>query len=108
MQGFRAIAFVLFFVLTAATRAAQEDAPAKKAEDSFYSGMVAEFNEKQVVVLRTILGKSEKHTFLIDESTKVEGKLKAKVRVTVKFEPSEAGDVAKLVRVRAPQPVKKK
>jgi len=108
MQGLRTIAFVVLFVLSAMARAEQEDAQAKKAEDSFYSGTVAEFNEKQVVVLRTILGKAEKHTFLIDESTKVEGKLKAKVRVTVKFAASEAGDVAKLVRVRAPQPVKKK
>jgi len=108
MQRLLAIAFVWVLAFSASALAAQEDAPAKKAEDTFFSGTVAEFNEKQVVVLRTILGKSEKHTFLVDETTKIEGKLKLKVRVTVKFEPSEAGDVAKLVRVRAPQPAKKK
>ena len=89
-------------------RAEQEGNPAKKTDqDSFFSGTVAEFSDKQVIVLRTVLGKPEKHTFLIDPTTKIEGKLRLKIRVTVKFEPSEAGDVAKLVRVRLP-PAKKK
>ena len=109
MHWFVAICFVLLCGVVAAARMDQEDTAATKAEvNTFFSGTVAEFNDKQLVVLRTVLGKPEKHTFLIDSTTKVEGKLRLKVRVTVKFETSEAGDVAKLVRVRPPQQPKKK
>ncbi len=108
MRQLRALVFVLFCGLPIGARAAQEDAPAKKADvDTFFSGTVAEFNEKKLVVLRTVLGQPEKHTFLIDETTKMDGKMKLKIRVTVKFEPSDDGDVAKLVKVRPPTTKKK-
>lgn len=108
MHRLAAIYFVLHCGVSAIARGGQEDTSATNAEaNTFFSGTVAEFNEKHVVVLRTVLGKPEKHTFLIDTTTKMEGKLRLKVRVTVKFETSEAGDVAKLVRVRPPQTKKK-
>ncbi|MEO8029145.1 MAG: hypothetical protein ABI823_21875 [Bryobacteraceae bacterium] len=105
---------VLVLCSWAATgRASQEDPVPKPADkktevDTFFSGTVFEFNEKQLIVLRTVLGKPERRTFVINETTKVEGKLRQRIRVTVKFEPTEGGDVARLVRVRAPQALKKK
>jgi hypothetical protein len=78
---------------------AQENPPPQS--ESFYSGTIADLSAEKMVVTRTILGKSpEKRTFLITANTKVEGKLKAKSRVTVHFAPSDEGDVAVTVLVR--------
>lgn len=90
--------------------AAQELAPHNSAppvepayEDTF-SGPVVELQPDRVTVIRTILGKPpEKRTFLIRPETKIEGKLKVKVKVTVGFAATEDGDVARLIVVRAPK-----
>lgn len=78
----------------------QEIAP-EPAADSFFSGTVAELEQEKVIVARTILGKpAEKRTFLLNADTKVEGKLKPKSRVTVRFAAGEQGEVALAILVR--------
>jgi carbonic anhydrase/acetyltransferase-like protein (isoleucine patch superfamily) len=59
-------------------------------------------------VSRSILGKpAETRTFLIKPDTRVEGKLRARARVTVGFVTTDEGDVARLIVVRATQSKKK-
>jgi hypothetical protein len=71
----------------------QEDAD----QASFFSGVVAEITAEKVTVSRVILGKDpEKRTFTINTDTKIEGKLKNKSRVTVRF----AGEAAVSIVVR--------
>jgi hypothetical protein len=52
------------------------------------------------VVSRAVLGKTEKREFKLTADTKVEGKLRTKVRVTVRYESGESGDTATLIVVR--------
>ena len=68
-------------------------------EDTF-AGPVTDLTADKVTVSRTILGKTEKRTFLIKPDTRVEGKLKVKAKVTVGFVTTDDGDVARLIVVR--------
>ncbi len=78
-----------------------QDDPAKTDSDAFFSGTVMEIAADHVTVSRTILGKpAERRTFKITEQTKVEGKLKAKSRVTVRYAATDEGDVALSILVR--------
>lgn len=84
---------------------AQEPQPqpqtAEEPTQEFYSGIVSEVPEGKVTVVRSILGKQpETRTFLITPTTKVEGKLRAKVRVTVGYKSTDEGDVAVRIIVR--------
>ncbi len=81
---------------------AQDEAPPKTEpsyEDTF-AGPIVDLTASKVTVSRTILGKTEKRTFLIKQETRIEGKLKLKVKVTVGFNSTEEGDVASLIVVR--------
>lgn len=78
---------------------ALQDAPAS-VEAAFFSGIVEELPAGKVTVSRTALGKSENRSFLIKPNTKIEGKLRTKARVTVRFHTSEEGDVAVQIIVR--------
>lgn len=81
--------------------AQSEKVQANSVSDSFFSGSVVEFAADHVLVSRTILGKpAETRTFKINADTKTEGKLKQKSRVTVRYAPSEEGDVALSILVR--------
>ncbi len=71
-------------------------------EDTF-SGPIVEFSADKITVSRSILGKPEKRSFWIKPDTKIEGKLKVKVKVTVGFVSSDEGDIARLIVVRAAQ-----
>jgi len=52
-------------------------------------------------VSRSILGKpAEKRSFWIRPDTRIEGKLRLKVKVTVGFVTNEDGDIARLIVVR--------
>ena len=94
-------------VVVAALMSAQDNAPAPDAlktevhyRDTF-SGEIVNLATARVIVARSILGKpTEQRTFWIKPETKVEGKLKVKVKVTVGFVPSDDGDVALLIVVR--------
>jgi hypothetical protein len=58
----------------------------------------------RITVFKTVLGKSsETRTFLITPETRVEGKLRVKVRVTVRYTREEQGDRAVHIIVRSSQ-----
>jgi hypothetical protein len=92
--------------------AAQQDqgAPARgnpKSEPKYsdtFSGPIVELSTAKITVSRSILGKpAEQRTFWIKSDTRIEGKLRLKVRVTVGFVTTGDGDVARLIVVRAAQ-----
>ena len=69
--------------------------------DQTFSGPIVELTATQITVSRSILGKpAEKHTFSIKSDTRIEGKLKVRVKVTVGYVSTDDGDVARLVVVR--------
>lgn len=75
-----------------------------KAEPQFqdaFSGPIIDLTKEKITITRAVLGKPpEKRTFLIKPDTKIEGKLKLKLKVTVGFVSTEEGDVARLIVVR--------
>ena len=73
---------------------------AQEKEETFFAGTVVEFNSDKVTVSRVVLGKQEKRVFRITPDTKCEGKLKAKVRVTIRYVDTEDGETAELIIVR--------
>jgi hypothetical protein len=79
-------------------------AEAPKTEPEYqntFSGPIVELTAEKITVSRSILGKpAEKKTFWIKSDTKVEGKLKVKIKVTVGFVTTDDGDVARLIVVR--------
>lgn len=68
-------------------------------EDTF-SGPIIEYSTDKITVSRNNLGKAEQRTFWIKPDTKIEGKLKVKVKVTVGFVTTDDGDIARLIVVR--------
>jgi hypothetical protein len=80
------------------------DSKSEPKYDQTFSGSVVELTATKITVSRSILGKpAEKRTFWIKSDTRVEGKLRVRVRVTVGYVASEDGDVARLVVVRTSQ-----
>jgi hypothetical protein len=70
--------------------------------DQTFSGPIVEITATQITVSRSILGKpAEKRTFWIKSDTRIEGKLRVKVKVTVGYVASDDGDVARLIVVRS-------
>jgi hypothetical protein len=79
--------------------------------DQTFSGPIVEVTATQITVSRSILGKpAEKRTFSIKPDTRIEGKLRVRVKVTVGYVTTDDGDVARLVVVRSSQkpPAQKK
>jgi pyruvate kinase len=72
--------------------------------DRFFSGIVAEVTDDEIAISRIVRAKPEKHIFLLTPDTKIEGKLRVRVRVTVRYVSDDDGDTAKLIVVRAAQP----
>jgi hypothetical protein len=108
--------FVLLVVLSASLsglvfsaqgEAASQKPKAVKSEPKYsdtFSGPIIELSSDKVTVSRSILGKpAEKRTFWIKPDTRVEGKLRMKVKVTVGFVTTDDGDVARLIVVRGAQ-----
>jgi hypothetical protein len=97
---------VLLFsaVLTAiAPHSVAQDQPPQqqKAQDTFFSGnVVSVTTEKLTVSRRTLTLSSVTRVFLLDANTQIEGTLKPKARVTVKFEKTDDGDRAVHIIVR--------
>lgn len=77
--------------------------PAPKQADTFFAGSVTELTPEKISVSRKLSGKTENRSFRITPDTKVEGKLKMRVRVTVRYVTDEAGDTAMLIVVRTSQ-----
>jgi hypothetical protein len=73
--------------------------------DETFSGSIVEVSATKITVSRSILGKPpERRSFWIKSDTRVEGKLRMRVRVTVGFVTTDDGDdVARLVVVRTSQ-----
>jgi hypothetical protein len=71
-----------------------------KAPDTFFAGTVTELTSESVTVGRTVRGKAESRTFALTSQTKTEGKLVAKVRVTVRYVADDDGYTATLIVVR--------
>jgi len=88
-------------VLLVGLRAQQE--PTEKKPDTFFAGIVMEFSTAKITVSRVVLGKTEKRSFHMTPETKVEGKLRVKARVTVRWAAAEEGDTATQIVVWAPQ-----
>ena len=85
----------------------QEGPPSGEAAYEFVSGTVTDLQGARIVVNRAVIGKpAENRTFLMTGDTKVEGNLKNGARVTVGFKPSDEGDVAVRIIVRAANPRK--
>ena len=85
----------------------QEPPPTGEAGYEFVSGTVTDLQAGRIVVNRAVIGKpAENRTFLMNGDTKVEGNLKNGARVTVGFKPSDEGDVAVRIIVRAGAPRK--
>ena len=81
---------------------AQEQAPPSEPKYEFVSGTITDLPPGRIVVSRAVRGKPpEDRTFLITSETKVEGTLRANAPVTVGFKPTEEGDVAMRIIVRA-------
>jgi len=83
---------------------AQDANGAQKTEPEYeetFSGPIVELTAEKITLTRSILGKApEKRSFWIKPETRIEGKLKVKVRVTVGYVTSDDGDVARLIVVR--------
>lgn len=84
---------------------AQDEHPqeqkAARAQETFFSGNVVSFDADKVTVTRRTLTLSwVTKTFLLSSDTKIEGTLKPKARVTVKFEKTEDGERAVHIIVR--------
>lgn len=72
--------------------------------DETFSGPIVDVSATQITVSRSILGKpAEKRTFAIKPDTRIEGKLRVRVKVTVGFVSTDDGDEARLVVVRGSQ-----
>ena len=75
--------------------------PSEKAADAFFAGTVEEVAADHVSVSRVAQGKKEKREFHLTSDTKVEGRLRTKVRVTVRYSSGDEGDTATLIIIRA-------
>lgn len=97
-----AASFLLGVLLSCAPLARAQDEPPNKSEpayDDTFAGPIVEISATKVTVSRTVLGKTEKRAFLIKPDTRIEGKLRVKVKVTVGFVTTDEGDVARLIVV---------
>jgi hypothetical protein len=80
---------------------AQEAGQQSEPPYQMFSGNVVDFSKDKLTVERTLPGKeAEFRSFLITAETKVEGKLRTKVRVTVGFMTKDEGEVAMRIIVR--------
>ncbi len=83
------------------TPSGQSSQPQPKSQ--YFSGYIAEFSSGSLTVTKkgSPSHDGERHVFLMDAQTKVEGKLRANARVTVRFESAPNGDRAVRIIVRA-------
>ena len=104
----RFAAGALLFLLSPAAPFAAPPQDAATAEQKpkyeYFSGTITVLEEEKVTLLKTVLGKtSETRTFLITKETRIEGKLKVKARVTVRYTHDDEGYRALHIIVRTTQ-----
>jgi hypothetical protein len=96
-------------LLPLAARAQEQATAPSESNYEFFSGTVLHMAEGSITVSRAVLGKPpENRNFLITNATVIEGKLKAKARVTVGYKPTSDGDLAVRIIVRPQQTQQKK
>jgi hypothetical protein len=98
--------FVLLVSPAAPLPAQAQNTPTaeQKPKYPYFSGTITALDEDKVTVIKTVLGKnSETRTFLISKDTRIEGKLKLKVRVTVRYTRDDDGYHALHIIVRTVQ-----
>jgi hypothetical protein len=82
--------------------------PSEEAQYEFVSGTIADLPPGKIVVNRAVIGKpAEMWTFIITPETKIEGKLKTRLRVTVGFKTSDGGEPIAMRIIVRPQNGKK-
>lgn len=99
----RALVLVLTIAAGAGSIRPAQDQSQNAAAEQFFSGVVSGMQEGRVTVSRTALGKEESRTFVITAETRIEGKLRDKARVTVRYRTTEEGDIAVHIIVRGQQ-----
>lgn len=99
------LACVLFAADVCASAQDQPPAP-QDQQNEFFSGVVSDLSSGRIVVSRSAMGRNETRSFLIASETRVEGKLRVGVRVTVRFRTSDEGDVAVHIIVRNGSPAR--
>ncbi|HKW98745.1 MAG TPA: DUF5666 domain-containing protein [Bryobacteraceae bacterium] len=82
---------------------AQTATPTEQPRSEFFSGTITALSDDKITVFKSVLGKNSERTFLIDQKTRVEGKLRVKARVTVRYSAAEDGDHALHIIVRTSQ-----
>ena len=76
----------------------------QRPKNEFFSGTVTACDPDNVTVVKTVLGKNkESRTFLITKETRIEGTLRVKARVTVRYTRDDAGYRATHIIVRTTQ-----
>ena len=99
--------FLLLLLSPAAPPLARaQDAPPaeQKPKYEFFSGTISALDPEKLTVIKSVLGKStETRMFLITKETRVEGKLRVKVRVTIRYTRDDSGNHALHIIVRTPQ-----
>jgi len=98
---------LLFLLLPAASplSSAQDTATSEQQpKNDFFSGVITVLDTERITVSKTVLGKnSDARTFLITKETRIEGKLRLKARVTVRYTHDEEGNRAVHIIVRVSQ-----
>ncbi len=111
LATFLILAGALFAIRAGAQEreSAKPDSPKHEPKyDDTFSGSIIELTSAKITVSRSILGKQpERRIFLINSDTRIEGKLRVKLKVTIGFIASDGGDVARLIVVRQKPPDKK-
>ena len=97
--------FVCAFALVAAapfvSAQDRESTREERTKDAFFSGNIVTLTQEKVTVTRRTLALTwVTRSFLLDAETRIEGTLKPKARVTVKFEKTEEGVRAVHIIVR--------
>lgn len=88
---------------TARPAFAQQPVPktTQQASQEFFSGTITAVNPESVTVVRKGLGKdSVTRTFVVDSATTIEGRLRVKAKITVRFAAGENGERAVHIIVR--------
>lgn len=98
----RALSLCVLSILVSMSPCRSQDTPDLSQDtDQFFSGIVTDLTSDRISVERTVLGQgSDSHTFMITPETRVEGKLRLRARVTVRYVSSEDGDRAVHIIVR--------
>ena len=88
------VLIVLSFAWSARWVAAQED------QDNYFTGTLVENAADHMKVSRVLQGKKEERVFKVNPQTKVEGRLRLRERITVRYVTGDDSFTAILVIVR--------